>query len=468
MSIGSRVSRAVQWIRALAATTRPVDPQVRDALARRWRELPAAARTSEQLLGRHMPGCEGTHGVFPRCNLACTPCYHARDANRVRTDGAHTVAEVSAQMAYLREVRGPGQHAQLIGGEVTLLGPEHHAAALDAMRAQDRKPMSMTHGDFDYDYLQRLAVGPDGQRRFDQLRFAGHFDSLMLGRRGIPRPRSEAQLHAYRRRFVAHFERLRAEHGVRFDLAHNMTVTPRNLGGVAEVVRACLGMRFGMLSFQPAAYVGNPARWREDFRAVSIDDVWREIERGAGTRLAWRHMQMGDPRCNRSAYGVLAGGRWTALLDDGDPRDLRVRDAFLDRFGGMDFERPAAIVAVAVARVVARHPRAIAVAGGWALRFVRRAGVRRLLTGRPRGLTFVVHAFMDADVVAPAWDALQRGEVAADPAVRAAQERLQTCSYAMAHPEAGRLVPACVQHAVLDPQENVALGRLLPIRPAAS
>lgn len=124
------------------------------------------------------------------------------------------------------------------------------------MRAQDRKPMSMTHGDFDYDYLERLAAGPDGRRRFDQLRFAGHFDSLMLGRRGIPRPRSEAQLHAYRRRFVAHFERLRAEHGVRFDLAHNMTVTPRNLAEVAEVVRACLGMRFGMLSFQPAAYGG--------------------------------------------------------------------------------------------------------------------------------------------------------------------------------------------------------------------
>ena len=52
--------------------------------------------------------------------------------------------------------------------------------------------------------------------------------------------------------------------------------------------------------------------------------------------------------------------------------------------------------------------------------------------------------------------------------MRAAQERLQTCSYAMAHPEEGRLVPACVQHAVLDPQESAALGRLLPMRPAAS
>ena len=459
-----RAARAGRWLRALAAATRPVDPATREALRRRWLELPAAARTPAQVLGRHTPGCEGTHGVFPRCDLACTPCYHARDANRVRTDGAHTIARVSEQMAYLRAVRGPGQHAQLIGGEVTLLGPEDHAAALEAMRAQDRKPMSMTHGDFDYEYLERLAVGPDGRRRFDLLRFAGHFDSLMLGRTAIPRPNSEAELHPFRRRFVAQFERLRAEHGVRFDLAHNMTVTPRNIDQVAEVVRACLTMRFGMMSFQPAAYVGNPARWREDFRAISIDDVWREIERGAGTRLPFEHVRMGDPRCNRVSHGVLAGGHWTALLDDRDARDLRVRDAFLHRFGGMDFDRAPAIIAVAVARVVARDPRVVVIAAGWASRFVRRAGVRRLLTGRPRGLTFVVHAFMDADVVAPAWDAIQRGEVAADPALRAAQERLQTCSYAMAHPDEDRLVPACVQHAVLDPQENAALARVLRLR----
>jgi hypothetical protein len=462
MPLASAVRVVARRLRALVAATRPVDPDTAEALRRRWTELPPAARTPAQLLGRR--GCEGTHGVFPRCNLACTPCYHARAANHVRTDGVHTVAEVERQMAYLRSVRGPGQHAQLIGGEVSLLDPDDHAAALEVMRAHGRKALSMTHGDFDYGYLERVAVGPDGRRRFDVLRFAGHFDSLMLGRRGLPRPRSEAELHLYRRRFVAQFERLRRAHGVRYDLAHNMTVTPRNLGEVAEVVRACIAMGFGMLSFQPAAYVGNPTRWREDFHAVSIDDVWREIERGAGTRLPWRHLQMGDERCNRSAYGVLAGDRWTALLDDRDPRDLRARDAFLDHVGGMDFERPPAIAAIAVARVVARHPRLVPLAAGWAARFVRRAGARRLLNGRAHGLTFVVHAFMDADVVGPAWEALQRGEVASDPAVRAAQERLQACSYAMAHPDEDRIVPACVQHAVLDPQENASLARLLPLR----
>jgi hypothetical protein len=60
-------------IGALTRAARPVDPEFAAALARRWAELPQTARTPGQVLGRHAVGCEGTHGVFPRCNLACTP-----------------------------------------------------------------------------------------------------------------------------------------------------------------------------------------------------------------------------------------------------------------------------------------------------------------------------------------------------------------------------------------------------------
>ena len=60
------------------------------------------------------------------------------------------------------------------------------------MREHGREPMSMTHGDFDYEYLEALALGPDGKRRFDRLSFAGHFDMLMFGRRGIHRPTGRA------------------------------------------------------------------------------------------------------------------------------------------------------------------------------------------------------------------------------------------------------------------------------------
>ena len=466
MTAAARVPTAVatllSQISRLWQDSRPVHPDTDAALARRWSELPAHARSDAQLLGRRSVGCEGTHGVFPRCNLACTPCYHAKEAQRVPTDGRHTVGEVDRQMAFMRTIRGTGQHAQLIGGEVSLLTPDDHARALKAMERHGRKPMSMTHGDFDYDYLRSLALDPDGRPRFAQLRMAAHVDALMLGRRALPRPRSEAELHDERRRIVAMFERLRDEHGVRFDLAHNMTVTPSNLAEVAEVARTVMRLGFGMASFQPAAHVGNPKRWRENYRSLTLDDVWAQLEAGAQTRLPWRHLQMGDARCNRSAYGVVAGGRWFAWLDDRDPRDLQARGGFLTAFGGMDFDRPRLALMLAVARVLARRPQLAGTAAAWSVRFVRRVGAGRLITGRPRAFTFVVHAFIDAELVRPAWEATDRGEMAEDPEVRGAQERLQACSYAMAHPEDGRTVPACVQHSVLDPAENLRLLALSP------
>ena len=130
-----------RW-RALELATRPVHPDTEAVLEQRWAQLPAHVKTENQCLGRRTNGCEGTHGVFPRCNLACTPCYHAKEANRVRTDGDHTEREVDRQMALLRAQRGPGQHAQLIGGEVTLLGAEDHARALRARLIPRRPNMS--------------------------------------------------------------------------------------------------------------------------------------------------------------------------------------------------------------------------------------------------------------------------------------------------------------------------------------
>nr|MBA3747244.1 radical SAM domain-containing protein [Solirubrobacterales bacterium] len=350
-------TQITQRLRALERATRPEHPDLAAALERRWAELPAHVRTPNQLLGRRVTGCEGTHGVFPRCNLACTPCYHSRDANRVRTDGGHTLTEVDAQMRLARELRGPGQHAQLIGGEVTLLGAEDHAAALQTMLDHGRKPMSMTHGDFDYEYLEALALDPrTGRPRFAHLSFAGHFDSMMRGRRGIKRPRSEAELDPYRRRFCELFARLEREHGVTSYLAHNMTVTPRNVDQVADVIGACRDYGFRMFSFQPAAFVGNRARWKDDYRALTDDQVWGEVQRGAGARLHHRALQFGDPRCNRTAYGGYVGTRYWPLFDEDDDRDMRMRDSYLAAVGGLDSNARLPLLGLRLARAAAREP----------------------------------------------------------------------------------------------------------------
>ena len=457
------MASVLEKLRDLEVRTRPEHPDLTAALATRWDELPEHVKTPNQMLGRRTAGCEGTHGVFPRCDLACTPCYHSKDANRVRVDGEHTVREIDAQMGLLRELRGPGQYAQLIGGEVTLLEPDDHAAALQTMIDHGRKPMSMSHGDFDYDYLEALALDPaSGRPRFEHLSFAGHFDSMMFGRRGIKAPPDEAALNPHRRAFCEMFQRLEAEHGVTHYLAHNMTVTPGNIGEVAQVILDCRDMGFRMFSFQPAAFIGNTNRWKHDYREFSTDEVWRQVEAGAGGRLHWNALQIGDPRCNRTAYGAYCGDRYVPLLDEDDPRDARALDDFIAAFGGMDFEAP--LLVPRLVRGLARRPRALAHGAGWARRLAARAGgARALVRHRPRAITYVMHAFMDADKVKPAWELLRRGEMSEEPAIRETQERLQACSYAMAHPESGELVPACAQHSVLDPEENLRLTEELPL-----
>ncbi|WP_216699810.1 hypothetical protein [Arthrobacter sp. H5] len=367
---------------------------------------------------------------------------------------------MARQMEYLRSVRGPRAHAQLIGGEVSLLDPNDHAAALEAMRANGREPMSMTHGDFDYAYLLAVVLGPDGMPRFDRVSFAAHFDSLMRGRRGAVRPGSEAELEPFRLKFTEMFIDLRRDYGVESYLAHNMTVTPSNLGEVAQVTASVLPMPYKMLSFQPAAFMGDDRHWKEDFDEVSIDDVWEQIEQGAGQKLPWQGTQFGDPRCNRYATGISAEGTFAVVIDPADPADIAARDRLLNHHSGMFFGgQPRPVLAVRVLRAALRHPGDVAVLAGLGRRVIKRAGgiraVWRAWRSESLGVkTFVVHNFMDSEVVAPAWALMEQGEVSGDPAVREAQERLGACMYTMAHPQTGQLVPACTQHSVLDPAEN--------------
>lgn len=252
-------------------------------------------------------------------------------------------------------------------------------------------------------------------------------------------------------------------HGVDYYLAHNMTVTPSNVDEIPELIRDCRGMRFRMFSFQPAAAVGNEMRWKEDYRSLTPDEVWSRIEVGVGARLPYKAIQVGDLRCNRTVWGAYIGDRWIPLIDDEVAGDIEARDAFFSLCAGLDFGTPRALLAVKLLRAAARRPRLVPTLVRWLGRFIRRAGPLAMLRHGVRPMTFVMHNFMDAAEVRPAWELLQRGESSNDPSIRATQERLQSCAYAMAHPESDELVPACVQHSVLDPQENIALSRLLPI-----
>ena len=260
----------------------------------------------------------------------------------------------------------------------------------------------MTHGDFDAEYLKALVLGADGSPRLPRVSFAATFDSLMRGRRGAPRPRTEAELNPFRASFVQMFTDLRRDHGVRSYLAHNMTVTPANLEQVAGVVTDVARMGYSMLSFQPAAFVGDDRRWKQGYRDVDIDAVWERIESGMGQKVAWEGLQFGDTHCDRTAFGFMVGPRWVPFLDPQSLGDLTARDRFFAHLGGVNFGGPPPLLlAGRLARVAARHPSVIGVVLTWAARMVRRSGGLAALAGSaaPRQVsakTFVVYNFMDA------------------------------------------------------------------------
>ena len=74
-----------------------------------------------------------------------------------------------------------------------------------------------------------------------------------------------------------------------------------------------------------------------------------------------------------------------------------------------------------------------------------------------------MHQFIDAADTAAGWEHIQQGTRATDERILEAQERLEACAYTMGHPETDQLIPACVQHGILDPQENRELATLLPL-----
>lgn len=476
----TRITALYSALRTLEQLSRPSTPP--PGGPSRYEQLPPHVKTPSQMLGRLSLGCEGTKGVFPRCNFSCKPCYHSSEANKVRVDGMHTVTEIARQMSLLRRLRGPTGHCQLIGGEVSLLPPEDHALALSTMRFFGRIPMSFTHGDFDYEYLKRLALKA-GKPRFNRLDFAVHFDMGMRGRSGITKPLTETHLTPHRRRFVQMFRRLRREFGVRYYLAHNMTIQPSNLPYLADAVHEMKTLGFRLMSFQPAAQQGSQPRWVDNLRTVADNDgeiVWKQLEKGMGFRLPYKLFQMGDVRCNRMAVlGAVGMSRddphvhFFPLFDDLCPADVEARDLVVQEFGNVVLEPQ--ILYLKVFRTMLLKPWLLLPALRWCLRVISRAGgVFAILRRGIQPLTIVMHRFMDAADVEKAWD-LMDDDVSVDdprvdaagPRVRETIERLRSCSYAMAQPERNRVVPACVQHSIYDPEENIQLAQELSLREPA-
>jgi len=142
------------------------------AIARRWAELPEVAKTPGQVLGRFAPGCEAPTGCS-RPAISSAPRATAR--GMPTRSGWTAVTPSPRSRRRCRCSRSCAARARTPSSSTAShpAPPYDHAEALSSMRRHGREPISMTHGDIDYDYLRQLMLGPDGRRWLDPVLSAG-------------------------------------------------------------------------------------------------------------------------------------------------------------------------------------------------------------------------------------------------------------------------------------------------------
>ena len=246
----------------------PIDPEKQALLRARWESLPDELRTPNQLAGRHLTHCGFITGAS-YCSFRCTHCYLPQNANEVPIP---SLAEMKEQIEANRRFQGPGGGLQITGGDVAdaywragrqseLVEIVRHAVGVGLV------PMLMTHGQTlleHPEFLEALVI--DGGLR----QVAVHIDMTQAGRHGFPinRLTSETDLHPVREAFTELARKIRARTRLPLELAHNCTVTERNIDSIAEVVRWFLAdparsRIWRILSFQPEANTGRTIFLRE-------------------------------------------------------------------------------------------------------------------------------------------------------------------------------------------------------------
>lgn len=407
---------ATAWKRILE----PVAPEKRRLLDQRWRELPPELRTEWQVLGKQIVHCGYTMGAA-YCSFGCTHCYLPSNANRAPIP---TLDEMKEQIDANRRLIGENGGLQITGGDVVdaYWKSDRADELIEILRYADESgvvPMLMTHGQVlldNPDYLDRLVN--EGQLR----KMAIHIDITQAGRPGFPirELESEEDLHPLREQFVELILGVQKRTGKKLQAAHTVTVTERNLEGVAEIVRwLCASPRrlaaFRMVSFQTEADVG---RTRFSSSPVTPESTWNEVAKGAGIELPRDNLWIGHPDCsNMTTLLVLPPRKPETESERVTPNrvvNLISSDAasrafwgrILDVFGGVGSRGTSNLAANAQRfGLILRHPSILLEAGRYLVSRMRSDGLRwpdlvAMARGRAGTLNIVLHNFMSEEQVA--------------------------------------------------------------------
>lgn len=349
----------------------------REILDRVWNGFAPQWKRSNQYLGRRATvGCVALE-VTQRCNLACTICYLSENSERVKND--IPLDELKRRLERIEEDFGPGTKVQITGGDPTLRKREELTEIVRYAARLGLEPCLMTNGIF---ATRELLTG---LKRAGLKDVSFHVD-LTQKRKGFA---SEKELNGVREEYI---DQVR---GLGLFTLFSVTVCDENLEEIPDLVQFFVRHADGvsMLSFQMQADTGRGVKGKRS-PAVSFQSVIAQIEKGAGTKLAFDHLLIGHPECHRVAMTVVAQDTVIDVMDD-----PVLIEKFLAEAGDLKLDRshPYRSFAKLIGFVLIR-PSWYVPAGKFLIQKLSRHW-REILRSRFRlaRLTFFCQNFMDAD-----------------------------------------------------------------------
>lgn len=353
-------------------------PQASDALERARRAMQdTCGWSAHQQMGSRWPiGCVALE-ITQRCDLDCTLCYLSEHSEAVRD---LPLEEVFRRIDLIYGHYGAHTDVQITGGEPTLRARDELVEIVRRVRTAGMRSTLMTNGRrATRDLLETLVAAG-----LDDVAF--HVDTTQQ-REGYG---SEVELNALR---AAYLERCR---GLRLSVMFNTTLHDGNLDEVPDLVRFFTAQagRVRTASFQPQAQTGRGVH--EKRSAITLDAVAAQIESGAGTKINFAGLLIGHPRCNRYGLCFEAGGRLYDALDDAQfiaMLQSATARLVLDRNDRRGTTKR-------FLALLAGNPRLWPGVLGWsAAKAWQMRGGLALSRGRLNTLSFVIHAFMDAEAL---------------------------------------------------------------------
>ena len=325
--------RSTRWRARWEAFRFPINEEKQALLRARWNSLPNELKTPNQIAGRHLTHCGFITGAS-YCSFRCTHCYLPKNANQIPIP---SLAEMKETIDANRRFQGPNGGLQITGGDVAdaYWRADKQDELIEIVRYTNEVglvPMVMTHGQtlLEHPEFLEALVMKGGLRQV-----AVHIDMTQAGRHGfrINSLTTEGDLHPLRQAFTDLATRIRARTRLPLELAHNCTVTERNLESISDIVRWFLAnparsKLWRILSFQPEA---NTGRTIFSKNPVTPEKVWEKLCEGIGLHLEPNGFLGGHPACNHGTTLLIeeTRGRYLPLSPNerrpSAPHALRTR-----------------------------------------------------------------------------------------------------------------------------------------------